>query len=126
MKTKKFEYRGILLNLDGVPDNAGDAFTKDSKILIDKKLKVFRDFRDGSDCAGKYFMGSATAYKRNGAIKYKINLLPQYEEIAHLFTPAMGGVLMDRDGKFIKKVRITQIGLTTNGNADRRIKRLGK
>lgn len=116
----------VVLNLDGKPDAAGDVFGPDLELQIAENVKVTHDFKNrGFD---EEFLGNATLTREAGLVKAEIDINVEKipVEILKTLTPAIGGVVLERDGNTIKKCKINQIGLSISGNADPRIKKLGE
>jgi hypothetical protein len=118
-------YVGTLINLDGQPDTAGDVLDADTSVeLPSHQVKVTLNF----DHREEFVLGRAKLFIRPSKICYRMDIddskLPEYA--LRDLVPCAGGVVMDRNGKHIKHIFLTSIGLSEAGNADPRIQPIGE
>lgn len=104
-----------VLNLDGVPDGKGDTYTKDSVVLLPRAIPVTRNFEFHNSP-----LGEAILSLEDNALYAEVVL---FSGVKKSFTvvPAVGGVVLEREGGYIKKIQITSIGLCDEPNQDPRI-----
>jgi len=116
------KFTGIILNLDGQLDSAGDSFPPNTQIELPETVHCYYEFDK------KKPLGIGKIIKEDNLLKYEIdtpdNLLTR--DLAKLLTPAIGGQIIEREGNIIRRSRITEIGLSISSNADKRIKKLGE
>ena len=116
------KFTGKLLNLDGNPDVAGDCFPSDCKINIKNPVVVTHEFV----LSPKTFLGFGKIKRTKKSLIYEIEIntkqLPK--DFYKLLTPAVGGSIVNRNGKEIRECIIHQIGLSVAKNSDPRIKPL--
>jgi hypothetical protein len=116
-------YTGVLLRLDGVPDQGGEIFDENTAIeLPSHNVPVTLEFHGQPE----FWLGNARLYFESDNLKYDMQLddtrLPKHA--LEILIPCVGGFVKGRNGKNITHASITSIGLTSVGNADARIKRL--
>lgn len=116
-------FEGIVLKMDGSVDHQGDCFTVDSAIELPvSPVTVFYEFNESRP------VGDAELYLEGDELKYKIRLSESKvdEQLAKSLIPAVGGRILEREGKLIKRAKITELGISVSGNSDSRIKKLGE
>lgn len=111
----------VILRIDGEPDFYEETFTMNTDITYPEEIPVYTTPVSG------HFIGMAKNVRRiDGLIVADIHMYKQdkipFEVFRHL-KPCVSGVKFEKEGKAIKKSKITGIELAPY-NADKRIKPL--
>jgi len=107
-----------VLNLDGVPDDVGDIFDENTEIEWFDEVFVSRDYVNGT------VFGKAKLFKEDKAIYAEVSLEDgeSYSVFLDCLTPAIGGIIFEREGNYIKKCLIREVAFLTTPNLDSRMK----
>lgn len=112
-----------VLNTDGVPDSTGETFDPTGIDLGSRVVLVRYAFKDDPESC----IGMAKLEQRPDGVYADVSITKDIPEHALAFlTPAIGGAVLERDGKVIKKCKITCIGLDPGPNSDKRIECIAK
>lgn len=117
MKVQRFE--GTILNLDGVPDSAGDIFSTLSVVDIPTEPILVTHGFTGEP------IGKASLMKSGKQITYNIELFePMDVDLATQLYPAVGGSVLCRKDNLITACKLTMVSISSSRNTDPRIERL--
>ncbi len=107
-----------VLNCDGIPDSAGDIFDENTEIEWFDEVFVSRDYLT------KTVLGKAKLFKEGKAIYAEVSLEDgeSYSVFLDCLTPAIGGIIFEREGNYIKKCLIREVAFLTIPNLDSRMK----
>jgi hypothetical protein len=111
-----------ILNLDGVPDSAGDTIVG-AGLEIPGPVPIQWKFSDRP----QDLMGMAFLERREDGIWARLCLNGEWSENSVWpLTPSIGGVCLERLEGTITSARISSVGLDYGPNMDRRIKSIGE
>lgn len=118
-------YTGTVLLFDGQVDAQGDIFDENTGVeLPSREVDVLYDFHNKPE----FLLGKAKLFFRPGKMCYEMKLnndrLPKHA-LDTLF-PAIGGKIVEREGKNLTYVIVNSIGLCSSKNANTKIRPIGE
>lgn len=113
-----------ILNLDEQPDSTGEVIDP-AGLTFREDVLVTLNFSDEP----RDILGTAKLERKEDGLYAEFTPTPDWahdEASLKLLYPAVSGVVLDKQGMRLTKTVIQGLGLSTNMNADHRIRRVGE